>query len=479
MKGTLFSVDFVEESNGNPRFLEMNTDTVVYDSFLNNECDWSDFITLISGSNIDTVSVIYKPELHFNVVNHLSESLHASAPFVTTFTTHEEFLYDIYPTPIVDAANKFILRMAYDENAIVDSTYCKTDLNSLKLFYEYTASNECVPFYYSSSADGEINTLDYRINDTVIPDIVLKTIDPNTYEKISFVKVGTTDAESTGSAFDSVRILDFLNSVSESHMVQNYLISNESIDNDIVSTIRYYGIVYGTELDTIHLGEMRTQALFSLPTEAQFGGPGDVITEYRIDAKHHYEYSTSPLIKKIQRGTYETETVVLSDNTTIPITSLTTGSVLKSLDITTLPDESNVASANYLLWSHAGSTLPSGSAITSSTVIHVEANEMDRFLLAEISVSGSDAIYTAPNSPLLVYCSSSDEIKFKLIDYVDPADDYTIGTDNQLIPITDIKTLIMNENTGSFYDINVEPVDNYLIGDVSYFSGIFHNAKFQ
>ena len=475
MKGTLFSVDFVEESNGNPRFLEMNTDTVVYQEFLDNECDWSSFITLLQSESIDTVNVIYKPELHMNVVNHLSESLHSSASFITNFTLHEEFIFDVYPTPIVDASNKFILRLAYDENAIVDSTYAKTDLNALKLFYEYTASNECVPFYHSGS-DGEINTLQYNINDGIIPDITFKPAEAYTNQKIKFMKLGAPDNESTGSEFDTTRFLNFINSTSSSYFYENYLLSSESVDNNIATSLRYYGIVYGSDLETIHLGEMRKPALFTLPTATQCNRSDDWV-EQIYGARHHYEFSTSPLIKNIQRGTFETENIIQGDGTTIAVTDIVTGSILKSFDIPTLPTESTIASANYLLWSTPGNTLPSGSAVTSSTVTQIAGNPMDRFMLAQLDISGSDVVYASPSSPLLVYDSGSDEIKFKLLDYVDTSNDYTIGTTGTLIPIEDIKYIIMSENTGSFYDINVEPVDNYLIGDVSYFSGIFHNYK--
>ena len=148
MKGTLFSCDFVETNNGTPKFLEMNTDTVVYSDFLDSHISWDELTTVISNNSLDTVEVVYKPEIHSNVVTHLSESLHTANIGVTTFTKHSEQLNDIYPTPITDASNKFILRLAYDENAIVDSTYAKGDIFALNLFNEYTASSDAVPYYF-------------------------------------------------------------------------------------------------------------------------------------------------------------------------------------------------------------------------------------------------------------------------------------------------------------------------------------------
>ncbi len=479
MKGTLFSVDFTENNSGNPLFLEMNTDTYVYDDFLDNVCDWSGFITLLQSESIDTVSVVYKPDFHLNVVNHLSESLHSSASFVTSFTKHEEFQYDIYPTPIVDASNKFILRLAYDENAIIDSTYAKNDFNGLKLFYDYTASNDAVPFYHSSSDHGEINTLEYSLNQSNVPDLVIKGIESSDSARINFAKVGAISGSMTGSEYDSSRILDFVQSISSSEMAQNYMLSSESLTNEHASSLRHYGIVYGTDLDVLHLGEYRVLSTLSLPTDEQFGRDADITTEYILPVKHYYEYSTSPLHKQASRGIFETETVVLSDNSTVSIETITTGSVVKAFDIPTLPSESNIATSNYLLWSHDGGTLPSGSALTSSVVEQIITHDLHDAILAEINISGSDYIYAAPTSPLLVYDSGSDEIKFKLITQVDKTNDYALGDNSKKIPILSIKNVVLNENTGSLYDLNVEPVDNFLIGEVSYFSGIFHNYKLK
>ena len=53
MKGTFFSADFVADSNNNLRLIEVNTDTGLTD-LQENLLDWTDFIGLISASNINT-----------------------------------------------------------------------------------------------------------------------------------------------------------------------------------------------------------------------------------------------------------------------------------------------------------------------------------------------------------------------------------------------------------------------------------------
>ena len=93
-------------------------------------------------------------------------------------------------------------------------------------------------------------------------------------------------------------------------------------------------------------------------------------------------------------------------------------------------------------------------------------------------MSGSDEIYASPASSMLLYNTSSDDMRFKRLSDIDVDNDFAIGTtNNEIIPITSIDYIILKENSGSLYDINVEEIDNFFIGYVSYFSGIFHNYK--
>jgi hypothetical protein len=60
MKGTLFSADFVKDSNDNLRLLELNTDTGFWSSSLS-QLDFTEFFSVLSSNNINSLEVIYKP----------------------------------------------------------------------------------------------------------------------------------------------------------------------------------------------------------------------------------------------------------------------------------------------------------------------------------------------------------------------------------------------------------------------------------
>ena len=133
MKGTLFSADFIEDSNGQFRILEINTDTTTPEFNLQ-YFDYSDLINVLNVNNITKFTIIHKPGLHNRLVNHLSSSLNVSASFIDTIDVFSENINVIYPTQVDDSSDTFILRMAYDESSIFDSEYCKGTLNLLKLF---------------------------------------------------------------------------------------------------------------------------------------------------------------------------------------------------------------------------------------------------------------------------------------------------------------------------------------------------------
>ena len=60
MKGTLFSADFVKDSNGNLRLLELNTDTGIVENELSN-LDLVDFCNILQTNDILVNSyILYK-----------------------------------------------------------------------------------------------------------------------------------------------------------------------------------------------------------------------------------------------------------------------------------------------------------------------------------------------------------------------------------------------------------------------------------
>ena len=193
MKGTVFSADFVKDSNGNLRLLELNTDT----GFIGQELvnfDFSGFLSVLSSNSITTLDIIYKPLLHIDFVNKLVEEVNNNLPSVTVINLHDENFNSIYPTSVPDAEDKFVLRLAYDETAIFDSVYCKNRLNVYNLFTEDSITDYCVG-YYNSSSLGTYDTLTREVNASNIPDATIKDV-YESFNPIDFFKINLTGGTS-------------------------------------------------------------------------------------------------------------------------------------------------------------------------------------------------------------------------------------------------------------------------------------------
>ena len=135
MKGTLFSADFATDGSDNLRLLEINTDTGIASSSFG-LFDFSPLYNVLNSGSIDKIHVVYKDH-QTEFINFFSQSLVTQyTGSISSFDRTIEEGNTIYPSTITDAADKFILRLAYDEAAILDSTYAKNNLNYVhKLFF--------------------------------------------------------------------------------------------------------------------------------------------------------------------------------------------------------------------------------------------------------------------------------------------------------------------------------------------------------
>lgn len=551
MKGTFFSADFIKTDNG-LKFIELNTDTMaVFGAVESNGIDLSDFYTLLQNESIDTIEVIYKPLIQKDIVNHFSASIRDNASFITTWTEHEEDFNTIYPTSVTDASNKFILRLAYDENAIVDSVYAKHDVNSLSLFNEYTASSDAIPFFVSSS-DMQVDTLERKTNTGTFPDIVLKNqwststvsfikigghLDSGSYETSdvgathilldgnyidttnltgthdsisgSFVEaedgnhilisgsyiprkihetgsaeepwdewipnpiltpthIWTVGIYETGSEHDTTRINNFVaNSELDSQCYYtNFQYGSGSIIDNHVTSIRHYGIVYGSSLTHLDLGTVGGKSMLSIPNHSDVNF-GNLTDTFYYSQKHYHEFSTSYIKENSRkRGVFETENVVSSSNEVVDIKDIVSGSIVKSFYIPGITDDDDLSS-HFINISIAGNTLPAESAYTQSLVVSTPTSvDMWNNMVFELKVSGStEPNYLSTDTNTLLYVSSSNEFKFKNVCNILPGDDFLFDPSSNLIPILTASVHILNQNTGSFIEMDVETEDNFILAN--------------
>lgn len=464
MRGTLISTDFVKDSSGGYKFLEINTDAGISKKFIENYLDLSPLHTIIDEhtTTIDTFEVVYKPLIHKDFVEALSQSISDNVSSITSFVKHEEDIDAIYPTSPDDDESKFILRLAYDENAILDSIYAKNNVSSLRLFNENTSSN-AIPFWFSSSLDGEdvfIDSLNRETNSSNLPDLVMKSNSQQSSVAFLKLKNGSTDEE---------KVNLFL-SESTDRIITNFEIHNDSISDGVVQSVKHYSIVYGGTLSTINIGTYNTQALLSLPSSLRLDNTQFTNAD-SVDQRHFYEFSTTTRKEQhLQGDLFETERVISASGDPINIEDLATGSLVQSYYISGLPDTDELN--DFMVWEQSGYSFASGSEPTSSVIESFATFSMASNDLVQIKVTGDDEYrYIPTTAKLLVYESGSDTTKFKSAISVKQSSDYLLSATGSLIPIAESSWIFLNATTGSTYNVNVETSD-ILVTDGSTIGGL-------
>ena len=465
MKGTFYSADFVSDLNADPRLLEINTDTgYASTTDLTGVFDWTEFIDVLGTNAITELTVVYKPSIQDNIFLNLSQSVAVNAPFITAINEIKVNGDSIFPPSPVDRPDLFILRMAYDETAILDSEYAKNNLNLLTLFANAGDTGSTVTFYHSSSLYGYYNTLDLSTNIQNVPDLVVKpVIFDNT--PAHFYKLGKP-----GETIEA-RYAEFEQVVgNDANIIENYFLNDNYAEINKTTSIRTYNIVYGPELDSIMVASYEIPSLFEIPTSLEVD---DSVIDSSVALRHYYEFATNT-INNTRHGLLKDETVYDMDGNKIPIYTMQTGSLYPSYYVEGAPntDDEDILDSWYI----TGSTLPSGSHVTSSvcsflTEFTTYANDVVR-----VTLEDGDVVELGGGNRLLVYNSANNEISYtKLFNLT--TDCYVWDSDGNMVKVIGVDFEILEE-PGTLYAPNMENVDSFLIGENKVLRLVAHNAIF-
>jgi len=465
MKGTLFSADFIKDSSDNLRLLELNTDTGIVSHQIN-QIDWQSVIDLISTNSITDIDVIYKPTIHQHIVNAFSSSVEASPLSISSFNLHPEDANTIYPTSVTDSDSKFILRIAYDESAIFDSTYCKERINVYKLYADATSSDDISQFYYSSSVDGIYNTLNYEINPSHIPDAAIKDAShaPN---PIDFYKLGHSEQSNAD------RWTNFIEeNKQENKLIEQFYYNSASLENDKLTSYRTFYIVYGSNLDLLHLYSYKNTAIFEAPTDIS-SEVDDTIYGNRLADYHYYEYTTNTY-KFDGSGLLSTDVIQMADDSYKALIDIEVGDSIKSFYVSGSPQvEDDYSTMN---WNYDGSEFPSGSYVTSSAVVFRNVENLVYHGLIELVVD-NDSQFSGMVKQFLVYDSGSNTTCFKHAVELDPSVHYFYDYNGNLIDLDEANFYVTSDSNIKIVELDVENTDTYIIsGSTAFNAVVSHNS---
>ncbi len=452
MKGTFFSADFIQDSEGNLRLMEVNTDTACVANAIP-YLDWTDFISVLSGSAVTQLHIIHK-DFQEDIVASLSQSISDNAPFITSFNTVVEEPSTIYPSSIADGSDKFILRLAYDESSIFDSEYAKNKLAPLQLFQENDDTGSIVEYYVSSSTDSYVfNNLPYDINSANMPDVAVKNLVATTTNPLSFYKIGKSN-ETTENRYE-----EFIGSFPENRLLIKFY---ENTENDKVESIRSFNVIYGGNLDLVNVSTFKNQGLFDKPTSIEYDDE-NIANETNI--KHYYELTTNfPKFTNVYNwgGIFEEEEIIKADGSTILISSASVGDEFKSYFINSAPDTDVVS--EFMNWNWPGAELPSGSYETSSVLINKIEQPLAYNLAFHITMEDGSEFRASGGVHLLVHDIELDCIRYESISKLDATQHQLINLTGGLINISSVIVEILDGDYKT-YIVDMETSDTYFLSN--------------
>ena len=454
MKGTLFSADFAIDSSDNPKLLEINTDTAIGDYILDQRIDYSDFINILSGSNITKLTVIHK-NFQDEFVKHLHKHIFTSASFLDTWEPVQVDDCSIYPNTVTDASDKFILRLAYDESAVFDSNYAKSELKLYDLFNDNSDIESCVPVYHSSSTHGVIDSLSSSFNDPNIPDFATKstfTMDVN-QGNLKFWKLGLP---STGSDY---RLNIFKSDVlDDTTVITNYL---DSVSGSFARSIRSFHIIYGNDLDLCHLGEYEVDSILEAPTLLATSSYSSSAVTNLVSNKHRFEFVTN--YPKIAKGIGADTFILSSSGAGVQITSAKTGSdyTYQSYFISGSPDTDDFEILD--IWEISGSVLPSGSHISSSILDSVTQRTNKEWALSKLTFDSGHSSIIGSSVHMASYDATQDNIGFRKTYELHPGDLVYDSSGNAVTIVSHSLLIYDNLEEAKGYDPDLSSVDTYVL----------------
>ena len=461
MKGTLYSADYIKSNYGEFKLLELNTDTDFASASLSH-FNWNPFIEQLNSSSIDTVHVIYKKFQQILKTN-FSESLAASS-YSFNWEETMESPETIYPTDIQDSNTKFVLRMAYNEAAILDSEYCKNGINLYKLFSDEQSVNNVIPHYVSSSNDEYVmDSLEKITNISNIPDYAVKKGTSTNGVHLDFYKLGSASLSS------SVRFDDMISSSYEDgDIISSYYDTSET--GSYSTAYRCCNILYGNELDFINIATYKGTAWLELPSSIDYD---DDILINKVANKHRYEFATNwpKEYWKNQGGVISDAILENISGSSVMAKDTIVGDRYKSLNVEGLPDTDSAAVIES--WYITGSTLPIATEVTSSELVSKQSSSVAYGVLSEISMSNDSSMYVGSGLPLLVYDISEDKIRFEYASNLETGSYQLFDSSGSRVDIVE-NNITVYENEVFTYELNMESDDTFLIDNAGVFL-IAHN----
>ena len=464
MKAVIVATDFLKDTDGSFKILELNTnvgnvigdinnyfDIEEFNQFVvSNGIEVIEFINQSIGSNdgiIDTEMTELSTPKTFNVL--LSEYYSGSSTVSVTIHNVESTSATI---PFIeDASNKLILRNAYDSTALIDDTYAKDNFEFLKLMYD--ADTNSIPKTYFVNDILGIDSIGEVIRDNgEYPNFIVKERFPTTnYEQYPKIYKITSIEE----------LSNLKSSLPSNTLLQEYILNENDLLDNKLQTYRSVDIVYGSNLEVMNLFSpyVHTNSTILSPS-ADF----DSNNELQYWERPIYLQKVGNNIDRNQYKNYKVDAdskILAGDGSLKSINDIVLGDTLKSVHLNNLGWNDN----DMLVYSASADDVTIGSSIINTNVTGIESFEEVSFWLKEITLNDGTIFSDVDTSTVLAKSVRDTYNIFKFTPFRGLQSDDSIvvvNTTTNELEIKTISSIQYSYNKETIYKLDVEASDLYL-----------------
>lgn len=457
MKAVLIGSDLILDENGDPKIIEINTNLGIYSSMLS-ELDFSGLLNLISENSITEVHYISSPEETvpesdlnikpdqpgYNEMFLWGKLQSIIEPLGVVFTHHQVSNNSLTVPYIEDSPTILILRQAYDATALIDETYCSDKMGLQDLVKDEAYS---IPTYLNSGSVLIDNIEDIK---SVSPNIVLKSRYPN-YDAKEYPRLYKIENLS--------ELSDIKSSTPDGYYVQEFVNSENNLYEGKYGIIRSVDMVYGGNLDVIHLGSYVNTTVI----ENSIWEDSIIDGEKYLDNKSRIKW-ISKTVTDILETDYHADndsTLWASDGTLINVIDVKIGDVLKSASFSNFPtNEGDVFLADInSTFDELSSTL----VVNTASVVNTNYTEIDG-LFIKITMEDGSGWVDYPTSYTYIEDRDTAVTHFKRVNLFEVGDSVIILDHTTQLPIKKeiINLEVVYQENKKIYQINVEDQDIFL-----------------
>jgi hypothetical protein len=344
MRAVLVGNDYLKDNNGNFRHLESNTSVLpsfaraedyfnksVFDQFLLDNNITSIVIIDPLGSNFvqDGLDKQHDGSSPYQKISHMLSNVYGETHSVSFITQNQDGSLPL----IEDADDKLILRIAYDDNALVDESYCKDNFGFLKLISD-SNPNSLPNVFFNDGNEISVDTIGTTItNNGNHPNFIIKerypTINYGNYPKVYRI--------------NSVEELNTLkNGLNSNELLQEYICNTNDLIDGKLKTYRHITILYGSDLSVLNPFDVFCHSNRLPITDAvDYDGTTNELSPW--ERPKYLQKTGSTAASKLYTGS-ENDNVKKSDGSLVKLKDLRVGDALSSVILTGLgpDDESHI-----------------------------------------------------------------------------------------------------------------------------------------